>query len=219
MAIAKYRLEGEELTLLPQRAIYFPNLHTLIISDLHLGKVNHFRRAGIPVPVAANDANTETLIKLIMELKPDRVIFIGDLFHSSYNAEWEVLGQVIKNFRSCSFELVPGNHDILGGIQYERHGIKMLESHYPLTNKITLVHAPIESPIEPVYYLSGHLHPAVTLSGKGRQSLTFPCFWFGKNQGLLPAFGVFTGMKSIRMSEGDRVFAIASERVVEVNRS
>jgi uncharacterized protein len=219
MAVSTFRLMDEELWLLPQRAIYFCNIKTLTISDLHLGKVNHFRKSGIPVPLAANHANTETLVKLMMEIKPSRVIFIGDLFHSSYNAEWDVLGQVIKHFRSCSFELVPGNHDIMGPTQYEKHHIRMHESYYPLTDKITLAHEPVDVPSGSAYYLSGHVHPAITLSGKGRQSLTFPCFWFGKHQGLLPAFGVFTGFKSIRSEECADVFAVVGEEVIEVSMS
>lgn len=216
MSVCKFHLEGEELILLPQRAIYFSNLKVLLISDLHLGKINHFRKAGIPVPVAANKANTETLIKLMMDQKPDRVIFIGDLFHSHYNEEWEVLGQVTRNFSSCSFELVPGNHDIMSAHQYQKNNITLHEINYSLTTQITLVHEPVSTYEDSEYYISGHLHPAITLTGKGRQALTFPCFWFGKQQALLPAFGVFTGMKSVKPDEGDKVFAIVRDQVIEV---
>src|SRR5436189_5902028 len=117
MSVCQTSIMGEEVILLPERAVIFTRLQTMIISDLHLGKINHFRKAGIPVPVAANQANTETLIRLMMSHKPKRVIFIGDLFQSHYNAEWEVLGQVIKNFPSYSFELVPGNQDIRSAMQ------------------------------------------------------------------------------------------------------
>jgi metallophosphoesterase superfamily enzyme len=48
------------------------------------------------VPAAANNKNTELLISLLQDTKPDRVIFLGDLFHSHYNEEWEVLGQIRK---------------------------------------------------------------------------------------------------------------------------
>jgi DNA ligase-associated metallophosphoesterase len=209
-------MDGLEMVLHPQRALYFPKLNTLIISDLHLGKINHFRKAGIAVPVAANQANTETLIKLIMEFKPSRVIFIGDLFHSHYNAEWEVLGQVIRNFRSCSFELVPGNHDIMSATQYHKHNIELHPTEYALTAQMHLSHEPVEKPNQSTYYLSGHIHPAIRLTGKGKQSLTFPCFWFGEQQGYLPAFGVFTGFIPVRPASGDTVFAIVDDQVIKI---
>lgn len=188
----------------------------MVISDVHLGKINHFRKAGIAVPVAANQVNLETLVKLMMEHKPDRVIFIGDLFHSVYNAEWETLGPIIKNFSSCSFELVPGNHDIMSAVQYERHQIHVRSVELALTPEIILTHEPSEIERE-AYVICGHVHPAVSLSGRGRQSLTLPCFWFGKRQAILPAFGVFTGMKPIWPEAGDKVFAVLKNDVLDVS--
>src|SRR3954467_5240451 len=89
--------------LLPQKAIYLPSEKILLIADLHLGKVNHYRKAGYPVPTRANDENTTVLIDLLNFYKPERILFLGDLFHSHYNEEWEVLGQVIRHFRAISF--------------------------------------------------------------------------------------------------------------------
>ena len=217
MATAEFSIKSERVILLPDRALYFLEKRILILSDLHLGKVNHFRKAGIAVPTAANKANTELLVKLLMSQKPKRLIFIGDLFHSHYNEEWEVLGQIIKHFPTCSFELVPGNHDIMSETQYKRHQIKLHEPSFHLTNNIILTHEPNENYIENYYYLSGHIHPAVTLHGKGRQSLTFPCFWFGEHQGFLPAFGVFTGFKRVRPEHGDKIFGIINGKVVEMD--
>ena len=210
-------IQGLQIILLPERVAFLPNLKTLIISDLHLGKINHFRKSGIPVPIEANKANTELLIKLLMELKPKKVIFIGDLFHSHYNSEWEVLGQVIQSFHNTSFELVPGNHDIMSDVQYQKHNIKILELQYPVTPNIILTHEPVKTIRKGKYYISGHIHPAVTLHGKARQSLTFPCFWFGKQQGYLPAFGVFTGFKKVHPESGDQIFGIVNGKVIEVD--
>lgn len=215
MTFAKHYLNNLELWLLPARAIFIPALKTLIISDVHLGKINHFRKAGIAVPVAANQANLEILVKLLMEHRPERVIFIGDLSHSHYNAEWETLGPIVSGFSSCSFELVPGNHDIMSAIQYQRHKILVHPLELAITSEILLVHEPVERMGR--YVISGHLHPAVSLSGRGRQSLTLPCFWFGKRQGILPAFGVFTGMKPILPEPGDKVFAVVKNDVLDVS--
>ena len=219
MAGHKFVLKGEDFFLLPQRALLIPRLSALVLSDLHLGKVNHFRKAGIPVPVLANQTNTETLISLIMTHKPKRVIFIGDLFHSHYNSEWEVMGQLIKNFRECTFELIPGNHDIMSKEQYRKHSIVVHEKSLAVTTNLTLIHEPMETISDDSYYLSGHIHPAITLKGKARQSLTIPCFWFGKNQGFLPAFGAFTGYRPVKPEVGDNVFGIVKDRIIEVQLS
>jgi metallophosphoesterase superfamily enzyme len=91
-------IAGEQLLLLPEKAVFWPARNTMILSDLHLGKVNHFRRFGIPVPTRANQKNLEIMISIFQHWKPDRVIFLGDLFHSHYNPEWEVFGQVLNYF-------------------------------------------------------------------------------------------------------------------------
>ena len=40
---------GQDLVLLPQKAIYWKQEKTLIAADVHMGKVGHFRKAGIAV--------------------------------------------------------------------------------------------------------------------------------------------------------------------------
>jgi metallophosphoesterase superfamily enzyme len=118
-------IKGEEFELWPERAVYWKRINTLLLADLHIGKVNHFRKAGIAVPSKANDKNIENLVGLIQQLKPERVICLGDLFHSHYNPEWEVFGEIVKHFKPISFELVLGNHDIMSDHQYERKGIRV----------------------------------------------------------------------------------------------
>jgi DNA ligase-associated metallophosphoesterase len=205
-------LENERLELLQQKAIYMPAHRVLLLADVHFGKVNHFRKAGIPVPLKANDRNTELLIELIQQTKPLRIIFLGDLFHSHYNEEWEVVGQITNHFKELSFELVVGNHDIMGEHQYTRHRFIL---HQKLTvGNLLLTHEEMTRVPAGFYNLAGHFHPGVRLHGKGRQSLMLPCFYFGKRKGLLPAFGSFTGLAKIRPRQNDKVYVIVEGRIV-----
>jgi len=206
-----------EFEVLPQKAIYWPSEKILLIADLHLGKVNHYRKAGYAVPTRANDENTTVLIDLLNHHKPERMLFLGDLFHSHYNEEWEVLGQVIRHFSATSFELVMGNHDIMSKVQYERHNVKVHDEELRIGD-LWLTHEPAQKPSEDCYNLAGHIHPGAKLFGKGRQALLLPCFHFGKHQGLLPAFGSFTGLYPVRVVKGDQVFVIAEGEVIEVKK-
>lgn len=205
----------EQFDLYPQKAIFWKSEETLLLSDLHLGKINHFRRAGIPVPAKANDHNIEVLVELIQTCKPGRIVCLGDLFHSHYNAEWEVFGEVVKHFSSIQFDLVMGNHDIMGKYQYRRKGITI---HDTLRiGRFLLSHHPLDTVPEGSYNFAGHIHPGVYLKGKGRQALTLPCFYFGNNQAYLPAFGKFTGLARITPSKDDRVFIVAEGKVLFVS--
>lgn len=208
-------LWDEQFGLCPQKAVFWKSQKTLLLSDLHLGKINHFRKAGIPVPSKANDHNLEIFIDLINLCKPSRIICLGDLFHSHYNTEWEVFGEVVKHFSPITFDLVLGNHDIMGRHQYIRKGIVV---HDTLRmGKFLLTHHPLDCVPDDTYNIAGHIHPGVSLKGKGRQSLTLPCFYFGLKQAYLPAFGKFTGLARITPTKADKVYIVAENKVMFVS--
>lgn len=206
-------LLGEKVWLLPQKALWFKKRKTVLMADLHFGKINHFRKAGIAVPARANDKNAENLISVLQATKPERLIFLGDLFHSHYNEDWEVVGQIRKHFVNCSFELVLGNHDILSEIQYERHSMKFYLNEL-LEDNLILTHEPMEEVPEGFYNLCGHLHPGINLRGAAKQSITLPCFYFGAKQAILPAFGSFTGLARIVPKKADRIYVIAEDKII-----
>jgi len=208
---------GEDLELLPQKAIWWKSQKILLVADVHLGKINHFRKAGIPVPVKASDRNWENLIELVQLKNPERMICIGDLFHSHYNYDWELVGEFTKLFSQLSFELVTGNHDILSEHQYTRNNVRIHPERLAI-GSFVLSHFPAEKITREVYTLSGHLHPGIQMFGKGRQALTLPCFYFGEQQGYLPAFGMFTGLARMQPKKEDRIFAIADESIVRITR-
>lgn len=185
------------------------------MADLHLGKARHFRRAGIPVPQGVADATWDRLISLLVDFQPERILFLGDLFHSEYNREWEELGALARQFAPSTFELVRGNHDLLTDRDYKRAHIHLHEDHHR-EGPFLFTHHPLPVTPEGTYNLAGHLHPCVHLRGKARMRTRLPCFYFGAQHGILPAFGQFTGSKSIRPKEGDQVFVIAEERVIRM---
>lgn len=204
-------IKGEKLFLLPEKAIYWATKKMLLIADLHLGKSAHFRKNGIAVPNQAEQKNWLLLHKLFKEYEPERVCFLGDLFHSTHNKEWEVFGELIESYPNIDFELVQGNHDILLPELYEKLGFKVHPSL--LEEPFLLTHEPLEE--EGLYYnLAGHIHPGVQLNGKGNQRHRTACFYFGKNGGILPAFGSFTGLYNIKPKKADQVFVVANETVI-----
>lgn len=214
-------IAGEHLQLWPQKAVFWPAKSILFLADLHLGKVSHFRRAGVPVPNKANQRNLELIVDLVNLTRPNRVICLGDLFHSHYNPEWESFGELVQHFRGTSFELVMGNHDIMSEQQYRRKGIIVHErlalapfllTHHPLEDQATGQNDTRAAG----YNLAGHLHPGVIMRGSGRQHLTLPCFYFGRNGGLLPAFGAFTGLARIKPRKEDKIYVIAENKVIPV---
>ena len=206
-------IAGEELTLLPQKAIKWKNM--LWLADLHLGKIRHFRKSGIPVPESASRGNFENLIQLITTENPESVLFLGDLFHSHYNDDFEIFSNIIKSFPQVEFHLIPGNHDTISAFRFEELNIKIHPGKWKKSPFI-FTHEPLEHSAIPeyTYNICGHMHPVAVLKGSGKQQLQLPCFYFSKTQGYLPAFGIFTGNFRLKPQMGDRVYLITPNKII-----
>src|SRR3954464_5542442 len=112
-AAIPFKLLNQDLLLLPQKAIYWEQEKALIAADVHLGKVGHFRKAGIAVPRDLEQTDLSELSDLIFEHKPAKLIFLGDLFHSDMNADWEWFRMWRQQHKKLEIHLVRGNHDII----------------------------------------------------------------------------------------------------------
>ena len=207
-----HELLGQRLTLIPEKGIFWEEKKYLILADVHLGKAGHFRKSGIPVSDLIHSKDLLILDRLIAKFQPEQVIFLGDLFHSDHNQGWEIFRRWMKAKAPLEFQLVLGNHDVLDKPNYLIPNLtvvdRLVEPPFELT------HIPEETTL---YNLAGHIHPAVRMTGKGRQSMRLPCFYFSANHGILPAFGHFTGTAKISIKKTDAVYAIADKTVVRVN--
>ncbi len=206
-----YRFLGEELTLLPSKAIWWQKKHALIIADWHIGKVGHFRKEGFAIPNKIHGAELKKLERLTSEFNIGKLLILGDLFHSLPNKETQDFNRWIEK-QPFTVELILGNHDSYSVKEIsEKISCNTESREFPFQ----FTHEPLEEQqIAPNFYgLSGHIHPMVQLVGKGKQSLRLPCFYFGKRKGLLPAFGTFTGGHVIKCKKDTIVFPITQNRV------
>src|ERR1700742_269236 len=169
----------QDLVLTHQKAIYWKQQKALIVADVHLGKVGHFRKAGIAVPRDMEQSDLATLSDLIFEYKPEKLIFLGDLFHSDMNADWEWLRLWRQQNKKLEIILIRGNHDIIHDKYY--HELNVTLHDELLMYPFLMLHHPLnEEKLQQTngYVFCGHIHPGVSLRGRGRQSITIPCFTF-----------------------------------------
>jgi metallophosphoesterase superfamily enzyme len=112
--------------------------------------------------------------------------------------------------------LVNGNHDILEKSWYEEMRIETKDCLD--VDDFSFCHDPGDASIkDQVHYtFCGHLHPGISIRGRGRQFLQFPCFYFGNNIGILPAFSRFTGYVNVNAQKGENVFAIVENGIMQV---
>ena len=219
-AFQQVTIKDQKLCLSSERSIYWEQEKALVVSDLHMGKTGHFRKAGIPVPQSVFKEDLQRLIALIQYFKPTSLIVVGDMFHSSANKELELFTKWRSDFDYLHIKLVKGNHDILHKNWYAQYNIELFDSTLKIAG-FCFQHDPGEcgkdDDEETRYVFSGHIHPGVTINGMGKQSLKFPCFYFTDTFCILPAFSRFTGSVSIRMKENDVAFAIVNNSILRVN--
>ncbi|WP_026837220.1 ligase-associated DNA damage response endonuclease PdeM [Gillisia sp. JM1] len=209
--IEKIYLSNQTFILHPSGTMYWEEQEMLLISDVHLGKISHFRKYGSAVPQAAISENFRKMDQVVEFFSPRSIVFMGDLFHSSLNMEWDLFTQWMETIE-IPVILVAGNHDIISELKYEALGVKIYSEM--ILGKFLLTHHPEER--EGFFNICGHLHPGFKLRGNGRQTLQLRCFYQNKEQLILPAFGEFTGNFWISPNEGDRIFAITKTEVISV---
>ena len=208
-------LAGERLHLLPQRAAYLPQHRTLLVADAHIGKAVSFRRLGVPVPEATTDATLARLDAALQATGAERIVFLGDLLHSA-RAHAAATMAAVQRWRQrhgqLHLVLVRGNHDQHAGDPPANWQVQAVDEPLALSG-LSLQHHPQPQPGATGYVLAGHVHPGAVLGGRAHDRLRLPCFHFGAQVGLLPAFGEFTGMHVLPRAPGDRVFVVQGDAV------
>lgn len=209
-----HRILSNTFLLSTNRCMFWEETKTLILSDLHLGKIGHFRKSGIAIPTAIFKEDMQRLVTLFQHFNPSQVIIIGDMFHSESNMEHDFFLKWRQDFSHIPIHLVKGNHDILAASWYALANITIHIGALKMREFI-FVHDANDSPeTQDSYVFSGHVHPSIIIRGRGRQSLKFPCFYFGKKGGILPAFGKFTGTHCIEPKAGENVFALVEQTII-----
>jgi DNA ligase-associated metallophosphoesterase len=209
------RWGGEDLCLLAEKAVLWKRRRTLLIADPHFGKAAAFRDAGIPVPGGMTRTDLGRLDRLIGQTEVRRLVILGDFLHARAGRSLEVTAALAdwrRRHSGVEVLLVRGNHDIHAGDP-------------PQEWRITVAGEPLADPPflfchEPAgrrggLVMGGHVHPAGVLEGPGGEWLRAPCFCFGADRAVVPAFGSFTGCKAIRPGPGERVFVVGEGEVVE----
>lgn len=207
---------GEPLALLPDHAAFLSARRWLVVADAHLGKAATFRARGVPVPQGTTRDTLARLDRVIARTQPAAVVFLGDLFHAAEAHAPATLAE-LRAWRqrnaALDLVLVEGNHDLRAGAPPAELAIRVEQEPWRVDD-LAFCHHPVF--VDRAHALAGHLHPAVRISGRADDTVRLPCFWLRAGLTVLPAFGSFTGGARIEREEGDRVVAIAEDRLYEV---
>lgn len=209
------RIEDESFAMYGGRALHWPAAEALLIADLHLGKGEAFRRAGLPVPRGGTRGDLSRLAGLIDATRAARLVILGDVLHGALHtaAGWRMEWQAFREAHAAlRVEAVVGNHDraLADGPGAAALGIALL-AEGQRERGIALCHEPDHAPPGGPS-LCGHLHPAVRVPGLGK----LPAFWWRARarQLVLPACSDFTGRIAPRPERNDALYACAGHAVL-----
>jgi uncharacterized protein len=174
-------------------ALYAPDFATLLVADLHLEKGTSLARRGVHLPPYDTRESLAQLTGVIAEVKPRRLIFLGDSFHDGEARERiddTDLATLLAITGTFDTVWISGNHDPsppadIGGRSAAEVAL----------GPVTLRHVP--GPLAPDHFeIAGHLHPAAALVQRGRR-IRCRCFVGDGRRIVMPAFGSYTGALGI----------------------
>ena len=173
---------------LPQGALFWPARRALLVADLHLEKASWFARGGQMLPPYDSIATLADLAALAAETQAAEIWCLGDSFHDRHGCERlpaDARAMLTGLTGAVRWTWITGNHDPAfsdpcgGAILDEVEVDGLLLRHEA-------------DPAETRPELSGHFHPKLRISHRGRL-VSRRCFVATQTKLILPAFGSLTG--------------------------
>ncbi len=184
---------GQTLELTTERALFWKQDSSLVLSDLHLGKAGHFRKHGFAMPGVVHEKDLSRLRALLEHYTPQKVVIAGDLVHAGANREWKDFRSLTAEFAQTQWILVAGNHDKKPMSLIQDLGLSAVHPRLAL-GPFEIVHEPVDEAQGGTFSISGHVHPGVSVRMTTKRLMNFPCFAVAGRQLILPAFSFFSGL-------------------------
>ena len=208
----KFYWEDTLIEMLPSRALFLPQTKELLICDVHLGKAEYFQQNGIPLTNNSDENNFTRIESIVRKYSPEKLIILGDLFHSKYSISKTLQKRVedLPEQLKTNVELVLGNHDVGCNIK----NIKIFDIRK--NKNIIFSHEPLNLEDNKSLNICGHYHPKLYLKNNG-DKLSLRCFAMDtkKNNLYLPAFGDLTGGYLCKKSF-KKWAIISEEEIIEI---
>lgn len=177
-----------ELVAMPQAALWWPARRALLVADLHLEKASWFARFGQMLPPYDTLATLADLTALAEATGAREIWCLGDSFHDRAGCE-RLSHQAQAMLRALTggtaWTWITGNHD--AGFA-DHCGGRIVEE--AVVDGVVLRHE--ADPADPRPELSGHFHPKLRVTARGKR-VARRCFVASATKLILPAFGSLTG--------------------------
>lgn len=210
MSGSAFAFGGHDFRIVGKTALYWPARNALIVADLHLEKASWFAARGQMLPPYDSYATLSKVAALVADTGAGELWCLGDNFHDSAGVErmTEPARMLLATLTAqVDWHWIIGNHDpalpdnVGGRVHEEAECDGLILRHQAERG---------EGRAE----LSGHYHPKVRVSARGR-SVSRPCFAMSANRLILPSFGAFTGGLDVGHQEVQAALGGKGEALIE----
>jgi uncharacterized protein len=212
--MVRFSFAGRDFAALGGGALWWPERRALLVADLHLEKGSWFARSGQMLPPYDSVATLADLTALAVVASPAEIWCLGDSFHDAQGCErLPVRAQAMLRALTGAvrWTWVTGNHDA-GGAIVDHCGGRLVEEAE--IDGLILRHEAQAG--EPRPELSGHFHPKLRVTVRGRR-VARRCFVASGTKLILPAFGSLTGGLDADHPEIVRAVGAGAAALVPVN--
>jgi DNA ligase-associated metallophosphoesterase len=186
-----FSFAGTAFAALAPCALYWPARRALVVADLHLEKASFFASSGQMLPPYDSLSTLTELTALILASNAAELWCLGDSFHDAEGCE-RLPADARAALRALTGRLrwtwITGNHDIGATAVAESCGGTVVDEAE--VDGLLLRHE--AEPAETRAELSGHFHPKLRMTLRGRH-IARRCFVASETKLILPAFGALTG--------------------------
>ena len=209
--MVRFSFCGHELMALPQGALFWPARQALLVADLHLEKASWFARLGQMLPPYDSVATLADLTALVAATAPREIWCLGDSFHDRHGCDRlpdQARAMLTGLTATTQWTWITGNHD--PGFADHCGGTIVDEAE---VDGLVLRHEASPGEVRPE--LSGHFHPKLRITHRGRQ-VSRRCFVATDRKLVLPAFGALTGGLDVSHPEIIRAVGARAHALVPV---
>lgn len=186
--MVRFSFCGVEMAALPHGALFLPARRALLVADLHLEKASWYAAAGQMLPPYDSIATLTDLARTADQAGAAEIWCLGDSFHDDAGCQ-RLPDEAERLLRGMTARMrwtwITGNHD---AEMTNRCGGDIAEEAQ--LEGLILRHE--ADPCDPRPELSGHFHPKLRVSLRGRL-VARRCFVASATKLILPAFGALTG--------------------------
>ena len=183
-----FSFAGETFVPTEAGALLWPAEQALLVADLHLEKASWFAAGGQFLPPYDSHATLNALTAEVGRTEARRLYCLGDSFHDRFGCDRlpaDARSLLLALTERLDWTWIVGNHD--PGFADHCGGRIVDECE---VRGIVLRHEAVRT--DSRSEMSGHFHPKLRLTLKGR-SVSRRCFVQSPTKLILPAFGSLTG--------------------------